>query len=408
MPNYSYLARDRSGRITRGALAAETPSGLRAALHALGLQLISLEAGRTSLASRLKTLSLPDLRGWLRPSSRHVEVALRQLAMMLRSGLDLISALKTVQSQTESPALAAILSQMIAAIGGGESVTAAMARSAAFPPIAVQLASVGEETGKLGEVLEQAASHMAQRRAAIAEVRAALAYPVVVAVAALAIAVYLVFAVIPQLAKFLSAMGRKLPAMTQSLIDLSLWCQSHAATILVLLFATIAGAILALRWPPARLVIDRWSLRVPLIGSILRLSSTATLAGALAVMIRSGVQLVEALAVVQRQQTNRFLAKRLAAASQAVVRGEDLAQALTHRHGYAPMLPSMLEVAQRTGQLDATLDDVAKFCDAELKTKIKRMSMLVEPAIIIIAGSIVGYVYMAFFMALISAGGHVK
>jgi type IV pilus assembly protein PilC len=330
------------------------------------------------------------------------------MSMMLRSGLDLIGALQTIKKQTSSRALARVLTTMIPAISGGQGLAAAMADASIFPPIAVQLVSVGEETGKLSQVLEQAAKHMAQRRTAIAEVRVALAYPVIVALAAVTIAVYLVFAVIPELEKFLNAMGRKLPQMTQSLVDLSRWCQVNGATTLVSLITMLIGLALVTRWPPGRLFIDRWCLRLPLIGSILRLSGTATLASSLAVMIRSGIKLLEALTVIERLQANRFLAAHVAAARHSVVRGEDFAKTLATPHGYMPMLTSMLEVAQRTGQLDATLDDVAKFCEVELQAKIKRLSMLVEPAIIVVAGGIVGYVYMAFFMALISAGGHVK
>ena len=408
MPDYTYMARDRTGRITRGALTAETPNVLRSTLQTLGMQLVSLELRRDALGSWRSIAENCNPLRLLPPRSRDVEVALRQLAMMLRSGLDLISALKTIKNQTGSPALARVISQMIPKIGRGQTLGSAMSQAAVFPAIAVQLVNVGEETGKLGQVIEQAAKHIAMRRTTVAEVRLALAYPVVVAVAAIAIAVYLVFAVIPELEKFLSSMGRKLPQMTQSLVDLSLWCQVNGGTTLVVMVSSLIGLILATQWPPGRMFIDGCCLRLPVVGGILRLSGTATLASSLAVMIRSGIKLVEALTITERLQSNRVLASRVAVARQAVVRGEDFSQSLATPHGYMPMLTSMLEVAQRTGQLDATLEDVAKYCEVELQTKIKRLSMLVEPAIIVFAGGIVGYVYMAFFMALISAGGHVK
>jgi type IV pilus assembly protein PilC len=242
----------------------------------------------------------------------------------------------------------------------------------------------------------------------VAEVRTALAYPTVVAVAAVSIAVYLIFAVIPELQKFLSAMGRKLPRMTQSLVDLALWCQVHGSAMLVCAVSMVIGLLLMMHWPPARRVFDRWLLRVPIIGGILRLSGTATLASSLSVMIRSGMKLVEALTIAERLQGNRYLAEHVQAARKAVVRGEGLSQTLAAPYGYMPMLSSMLGVAERTGEMDTVLDDVAKFCEVDLRARIKRMSMLVEPAIIVLAGGVVGYVYLAFFMALMSAGGNVR
>ncbi|MGN6544326.1 MAG: type II secretion system F family protein [Aureliella sp.] len=408
MLNFSYLARDRSGRLTRGAMTAESPTSLRASLQTLGLHLVSLEA-RPDRSLRWNVLleRLNPLQ-WLPPRSRDVETALRQMALMLRSGLDLLGALAAAADQSSSPALARILVRVGQSIKGGGALTTALARYAAFPPIAVQLIGVGEQTGSLDSVLEQAAEQMAARRASIAEVRAALAYPVLVATAAISIAVYLIFAVIPELQKFLSAMGRKLPRMTQSLVDLSLWCQLHGSSLVIFAVMSAMGLIVLTQWPPARMVMDRWLLRVPIIGGILRLAATATLAGSLAVMIRSGIKLVEALAIAERLQTNRFLAAQVVAAVEAVKRGKDFSQSLAARHGYAPMLPRMVAVAERTGELGAVLDDVAKFCQAELRAKIKRLSMLVEPAIIVLAGGIIGYVYLAFFMALMSAGGSVK
>jgi type II secretory pathway component PulF len=408
MPNFTYVVRQQSGAITRSTSFAQSPARLRATLEASGGQLISCSvAGESKAAAGTLTESLNPLQ-FLPPRSRDIELALRQLAMMLRSGLDLLSALESIKSQTTSAGMTRVLRSLTAALQSGQGLSAAMSRFAAFPPIAVQLVAVGEETGNLSRVLEQAAKHMAQRRTTLSEVRIALAYPAIVATAAVSIAVYLIFAVIPELQKFLNAMGRKLPRMTQTLVDMAQWCQLNGTTSLLCMVAVVTALMLLTQWPPARMLMDRWCLRLPVIGSILRLSGTATFASSLSVMIRSGIKLVEALSIAQRLQSNRFLASRVLSAREAVLRGEGLAEPLATRHAYVPMLTSMIDVAQRTGQLDTTLEDVSKFCEVELQGKIKRLSVLLEPAIIIVAGGIVGYVYMAFFMALMSAGGNMR
>ena len=125
-------------------------------------------------------------------------------------------------------------------------------------------------------------------------------------------------------------------------------------------------------------------------------------------MLHSGIRIVDALSVAKQLQGNRFLAALIEQASHSVVRGKSLAAPLSDRTGFSPMLASMIGVAEKTGQLEATLDEVASYCDIELKSKVKRMSQLVEPAVIVIAGVIVGYVYIAFFIALMSAGGNFK
>jgi type IV pilus assembly protein PilC len=125
-------------------------------------------------------------------------------------------------------------------------------------------------------------------------------------------------------------------------------------------------------------------------------------------MVSSGIKLVEAIDIARRLQTNRFLAELLTNASNSIIRGKAFAPTLAAREGFSPVLSSMVAIAERTGHLDTTLGEVAKFCEMELKSKIKRMSQLVEPAVIVVAGGIVGYVYIAFFMALMSAGGNFR
>ncbi|MCC6512196.1 MAG: type II secretion system F family protein [Pirellulaceae bacterium] len=432
MKQFSYIARNQTGSIARGTQTADSPETLRGMLQRSGLSLISFsiqerswqaptrskflqsspnEQAISPSANYTKRVANPQslqLSRWLRPSQRAIETALRQLAMMLRSGLDLISALHAVAHQSSSAALKYHLQQVIESVHAGNSLSDALACTNVFPQIAVQLVGVGEASGNLSHVLEQAAHHLAQRRSSINTVRVALAYPAVVATAAVCIAFYLIFAVIPQLQKFLEAMGRKLPAMTQSLVDLSLWLQTYGQTLLVVVVSLLGGLIVLTQWPPARLVIDRLLLQLPMIGSILRLSGTATLASSLAVMVRSGLKLVESLTIAQRLQGNQQLAKYVEGAREAVLRGEGLTDALATQPGYVPMLSSMLDVAERTGQLETSLEEVASFCESELQAKVKRLSLLIEPAIIVVAGGIVGYVYMAFFMALMSAGGNIR
>lgn len=405
MTNYSYLARDRTGRIARGELAADSASGLKTILHAQGMQLVSLEALPEPFVSLWGELSP---RRWMPVRSRDVEFALRQLSIMLRSGLNLLSALKSLHAQTELAAFAAILDTIHKRVAKGASLAVALEEHRVFPPIVVQLVSVGEQTGNLEHVLEQSAKYMTQRRTAITEVSVALTYPAIVAIAALVIAAYLTFAVIPELQKFLGAMGRKLPRMTQSLVDFAQWFQINGGAVCVALVALIVGMIFLTKWPPGRLWIDRWLLRLPVIGNVLRLSGTAALANSLSVMVSSGIKLVEAVEIARRLQTNRFLASLLKIAADSIIRGKALAPTLAAREGFSPVLSSMVAIAERTGHLDATLNEVAQFCDTELKSKIKRMSQLVEPAVIVVAGGIVGYVYIAFFMALMSAGGNFK
>ncbi len=150
---------------------------------------------------------------------------------------------------------------------------------------------------------------------------------------------------------------------------------------------------------------DQRLLRVPVIGNLMRLAGTASFARALGILLRSGITLLEGLRTVEELLANRYLASRVTAARQAVIQGGALSDLLTTDHAFTPMLARMVAIGESAGTLDEVLDEVAKFHETQLQAAIRQLSVIVEPLIIVVVGAIVGFVYIAFFMALFSAGG---
>ncbi len=163
MNQFNYVARDRTGSLTRGMHTAESPEGLQSLLEGTGLSLVSFTM-QSNLTAATASNPLGFVALWRRPSSRAIELALKQMAMMLRSGLDLRACLQTVLEQTSSFALASNLRAIMRGIENGQSLQNAMAATRVFPDIVVQLVGVGENTGNLSSVLQRAAEHLAQRR----------------------------------------------------------------------------------------------------------------------------------------------------------------------------------------------------------------------------------------------------
>ncbi|MEM6363587.1 MAG: type II secretion system F family protein, partial [Planctomycetota bacterium] len=270
MPEFTYVARNQGGKVQRGQMAADSLAALRSLLESQGDRLISATAQQPPA----KLIPFDNPLDRLPPRSITVEVALEQIAVMLESGLGILQALGTAAEQTTSASMRTILQQVSEDIQEGDSLAEAMQRHKCFPLIAVQLARVGETTGNLDVVLKRAAQQMAARRENISAVRTAVAYPAFVGVAAMGVAGYLVVFVIPELEKFLSAIGRRLPVITQSLLDLSVWLRTNGITVALLIVATIVAMILTYRVPQARVLIDRWLLRIPVMGKVLRLAGT--------------------------------------------------------------------------------------------------------------------------------------
>ena len=400
MPAFVYNVRDASGARRSGALESASSAAAAAELRGLGLLVITLEEAQQAAHARGWA---PSELLWIR--SLDIEISLYQLATLLRSGLTLLSALRLVAEQAERGRLRRVWEEAVAAIEGGRTFADALSQHPCFNRLVVQLISVGEQTGHLGPVLERAAMALEKKRTLRAGLLTTLMYPAIVFLLAIGLAVYMVMGVLPKLQIFLRAMGKKLPPMTQRLLDLSDWIQSNGVTTLIIAVSLIIALVMLFIWPPGRAVIDALALRIPLLGKAFRTAGTALFATSFSALLSSGVTLIEALRATERLMGNRRLASIVTTAREQVMQGEPLARHLDRPYGFMPMLPRMVAVGESSGTLDNVLDEVARFHEAQLDRLIKRLSALIEPAVIVTVGSVVGYVYISFFMALFAATG---
>jgi type IV pilus assembly protein PilC len=196
--------------------------------------------------------------------------------------------------------------------------------------------------------------------------------------------------------------------MTQALLDVSTFLRIHGWQLLLGIVAVLVLVMLLYRTHRGRVMIDRLLLRVPLFGKVLRVAGTAVLARSLGLLIQNGINLLDALRTASLLMSNTVLRQHLEAAREGVLQGKSLAHGLQGQPGFEPMLARMITVAEVTGRLDTVLAEIARFHEAQLATLIRRLGVLIEPAVIIVVGSIVGFVYISFFMALMSLTGGMR
>lgn len=406
MPNFRYIARDISGTTQSGVLMAGTIEMLTAELRARGQLVVDVEpiVERASLGA----VTWNPLT-WLPPRSFDVEVGFQQLSTMLHSGLSLLSALRTVSEQARRPRAARVWENLGRRIEGGSTLTDALAaHPKVFSEHVIQLIRVGEHAGTLDTSLTRASEHLERARGLRLMVLNALTYPVIVLLMAAGVSAFMVINVIPKIQKFLGGTGRRLPPVTQSLVDVTTWVMDYLPYIGLGLVSSAIALFFIYRWPPGRRAIDAFLLRVPVVGGILRLAGTAAFARGLSILLESGVTLLDSLTTIEHLVANRVLSLRIAAARQAVLRGESLAGTMSGGRDFLPMLGRMIAVGEAAGTLAMVLAEVARFHEGQLVIAIRRMTVLVEPAIIVVVGGIVGFVYAAFFIAIFSlaGGGH--
>ena len=404
MPTFQFRARDAAGRPHAGQLEAASPALAVQSLRQRGWMPVDVRVGEAELTVEEMWKRINPLER-LPPRSIDIEVSCKQLAVMLRGGLTLLTGLQAVAKQANRASLRRAWERIAARIQEGAGFAEAMQEVGCFPNLLVQLVRVGEQTGSLEVSMERGADTLERRRLLRNSLITALSYPMLVLLASFGVTAFMVVGVIPKLKTFLEGMGRQLPGMTQLLVDVSDWVRNHAVHIVGgALILTVASIVLYCS-PFGRLAVDRHALRIPVIGNLLRLAGTASFSRALGILVRSGITLLEGLRTVEDLLNNRYLAGRVVAARQAVMQGGTLAEPLAADHAFTPMLSRMVAVGESAGTIDEVLDEVARFHESQLQAAVRQLSVIVEPCIIVVVGGIVGFVYIAFFMALFSAGG---
>ncbi|HEX4132435.1 MAG TPA: type II secretion system F family protein [Pirellulales bacterium] len=405
MSTFAFVARDPGGRLQRGELEAASATALAGQLRDRGWLIVDIAVPKPSVKSASEQLADFNVLRRLPPRSFDIELSLLQLGVMLRGGLTLLSSLNTVAEQARRQTMADIWRDVAARVQAGSSFADAMAQHRCFNRLVVQLVRVGEQTGNLERVVGRAADILERRRGLRSSLLTALSYPALVLVAAVGVTAFMVVSVIPKLQVFLTALGRKLPWMTQLLVDISNWVQTYSVHVVTGIVAFIVGGTALYLWPPGRYWCDRLALRMPVLGALFRLAATATFSRSLGILIRSGITLLESLRTVEKLHRNHYLRERVATARDSVLHGGDLAEPLRMHHAFMPMLGAMVAVGESTGTLDDVLDEVASFHESQLQVAIRRFSAIIEPVIIVVVGGIVGFVYISFFVALFSAAG---
>ncbi len=412
MPQFIYDARDGEGHVREGRETAPSAAELGVELRRRGLLVLDVrEAGPEGRGPGMGmgtvfTGLARGVAGWWPVSNEEVEGVLRQLSVMLRSGLTLLGALQAAGQNAEGLRMRLVLASVMGRIDGGGTFAGALEAEGVFGDLTVQLARVGEETGSLDVVLERAADAIERRRQLVQQVVTALAYPLLVLVAAVGVTLFMVLEVIPRLEGLMKSLGRKLPPTTMALIEASTWARAEGPWWLMGLLLLASALGLAFRMPGARVVADRWMLAVPLVGEVLRVAGSAMFARAFAILLRSGVTVLDGLRTAEALAGNRHLASVVARAREGVLGGGALSEGLGGRGGFVPMLGRMVAVGEATGRLEEVLEEVARHLEGQLAVRVRRLSALVEPAIIVLVGGIVGFVYVTFFLTLYAAAGN--
>ena len=401
MPIYHYRAADHSGKVVEGTIEADAEQGVVARLHEMDCTPLRIALPGDAPAKGLQLSFGPLFRKKI--SQWELLHFTQEINTLLGAGLPLDRSLAVLSNLVEGDEFKKIIRNLLESVRAGKSLSGAMAEYPdVFPRLYVNMVQAGESGGVLESILRQLNDFMERSIQFREELKSALTYPVSLAVVAGLSLIVLFLYVIPKFALIFEDVSGALPLVTTLVLGFSTALSRYGWVVLVFLIVGAAGGVFYIRTPDGRIQWDGFRLRIWLVGDLLRKVEVARFAQTLAALLRGGVPLLDALGTVQSVVGNRLMQQALSRVQTRVKEGKGMIGPLTESGVFPPLALHMIAVGEETGKLEEMLANVADHYDQEVKRSTKRLTSMLEPALILGMGLIVGVIVVSMLMAIFS------
>ena len=390
MPTFTYTARAVNGDLKSATIEAPSRDDVIKQLRQLRLNVVKIDEGTANRRKRGGSIKMRD-----------IVIFTRQFSTMINAGLPLVQALDILAQQSENPALKDVTRQVVFDVESGNTLADAMRKHPkAFSELYVNMVAAGEAGGILDTILMRLAVFMEKNDALIRKVKGAMIYPaVIVAVAAIAITVLLIF-VIPTFQTMFESANIALPLPTRIVIGLSHALKSYWYIVLGAMIGTFVTIKKYYQTPNGKLTIDRTLLKLPVLGDVLRKSAVSRFTRTLGTLISSGVSILDGLEITAKTSGNRVIQDAIMESRASIAGGETIAAPLKKSQVFPPMVISMIAVGEQTGGLDEMLSKIADFYDEEVDAAVSGLLALMEPVMIVFLGVVVGGMVVAMYLPI--------
>jgi len=397
MPKFIYKAKKGPADVTKGSIEAETRHAAISRLSQMGYFPIDVSEV-SDFGKRPKGIGYALFK---KAGSRDVSTFTRQLSDLLGSGVTLLRALNVLVGQTENKYLARIVQDIHDQVKDGETLSQSLSRHPrVFSSLYVNMVRSGEVGGALEDVLNRLADFSEKEDELRSRVRAAMAYPLLMAVVGIGTIVVLLAFVIPKLVTMFEDMGQILPLPTRMLVSLSGWLTSYWWLIAALIFLIIFMVKRGRRSPEGRLAIDRLKLRIPLLRELILKMEIARFGRTLGTLLINGVPILQSIDVVSQTMTNEVLHQEVKKLHSNVAQGLSLTRAIKESSRFPGFVVNLVAVGEEGGLLERSLLRIADTYEREVDRTVKVMTSLLEPAIIIVMGGIVGFIVISMLLPI--------
>jgi general secretion pathway protein F len=400
MPSYVYKASTMEGKVIEGTMEASDDGTVSLKLQEMGLLPVSIGMSRPhSLLTR--EFDWP----WTRKRVRRKDLLVftQELHTLVQSSFPLDRSLAVLSQLAESPAMAEVVQDVLKEVKGGKSFSEALAKyPAVFPKIYVNMVKAGEAGGVLEEILGRLATYLVTSADLRSYIIGAMIYPALLSVVGLASVTILTLFVVPKFAQIFQDMKVPLPLPMLILQGLSTFLSGYWWTVLIAAFLVGAYFKRFRESDQGRLQLDRWLLRIPLVGVTLRKVEVARFSRSLGTLLHGGVPLLQAMTIVREIIGNQSIAITIDPIRNGIKKGEGIAQPMKQSGVFPPLAMHLIEVGEESGKLDSMLLQVADVYDVEVRNSIKNLISFFEPALILLMGIVIGTIVVSMLMAIFS------
>lgn len=400
MPKFIYEAKKGPRETIKGSIEAETPDAAVRHLGEMGYFPLSVKEKETIAGHKLRGVPFSGL--GQRIGARDLSIFTRQLSDLLESGLTLFKALDVIYKQTENKRLKEIIQDMHGRLKDGQTLSEALSKHPRiFSGLYVNMVKSGEIGGMLEKVLIRLSDFAEKEEELRAKIRAALAYPLLMALVGLMTIFILLTFVVPRLVGMFEDMGQTLPLPTRMLVQISRFLTGYwwlIGTVILLVFFVIKRGR---RTKEGKLALDRFKLGIPIIGNLIKKAEISRFGSTLGTLLNNGVPILPSLKVVSETIGNEVLKREVEKVHKEVGEGEKLGRSLEKRDYFPPFVTNMVIVGEEGGLLERSLHKVADAYNREVDRTVKVMTSLLEPAMILIMGGVVVFIVISMLFPIL-------
>jgi type IV pilus assembly protein PilC len=395
---YVWKGRSPNGEILSGEYVTESKDDL---VNYLRKRKIIITSVREK--SKQMNIKLP----WSnRVSVKDLGVFTRQFATMINAGLPMVQCLDILSQQAEKDFLKESISTVMTDVEGGSTLGEAMQKHPRmFSQLYVNMVEAGEAGGILDLILNRLATYLEKADALQRKVKSALTYPTVVCIVAVGASIFMLMFIIPTFARMFTDFGGELPLPTKIVMGMSNFLRNYW----YILAMAVTGLVVALqryyKTEGGRRTIDRFMLRIPALGPVVRKGAVARFTRTLGTLISSGVPILNGLDITARTAGNKIIEEAVMRTRESISQGNTIAEPLKQSGVFPPMVTQMISVGEQTGALDEMLEKIASFYDDEVDTAVDAMTSIIEPVMIVVMGVIVGGMLIAMYLPMFKLVG---